>query len=610
MNTLKQKWEDLETRLFPQVEKCVKDALGYETMMPVQKATIPLFIKNHDLAVEAQTGSGKTLAFLLPIFNVLIKQVKTANKNCVYALVIAPTRELAKQIHEIAVQLASHLENNQFSIQLCIGGVSTKIDVSNIQSQGANILIATPGKLKELMDMKELEDSLIFRNLEILIMDEADRLMDTEYYEDMTYALEKLPKQRRTGLFSATLSSAKLSELIKYGLRNPVKVSVKPGGEKANNTNYVVPSTLENSYLILDNRFQKIAFMLNFILKYPEEKTILFLNTCASVDFYQKIFKMYSLIKKIQITSVHGQMKQVKRNKIIENFTKSQKGVLICTDVVARGIDFQDVHHILQIDPPQDPSFYIHRIGRTARKGKSGKAIILIEKHEEAFVEFLRIKNVEIQEYNNSEQIECDPLKFEEDIKKIMIQDRDNIEKSKKAFISYIRSYMEHDLKYIFEFKDLDIGWVARSFFLLRLPRIKEILSKHIKNFHQSEIDPDTIPFQDKNQEQQFSLKQEERTQKRQEREEHAEKQQKQLEKKQKEKNMRQVRRKQKREVLEEEQDEFSLELNLAKKLKQGKITLQEYKKRMKEIDPEDLHDVEFTKKQIVSISGHKKKKK
>lgn len=138
--------------------------------MPVQKATIPLFIKNHDLAVEAQTGSGKTLAFLLPVLNILLKQAKTPNKNHVYALIIAPTRELAKQIQEIAIELAKHLENNPYSIQLCIGGVSTKVDISNIKSEGANILIATPGKLKELMDTKDLEEHLIFKHLEILIM--------------------------------------------------------------------------------------------------------------------------------------------------------------------------------------------------------------------------------------------------------------------------------------------------------------------------------------------------------------------------------------------------------------------------------------------------------
>lgn len=172
---------------------------------------------------------------------------------------------------------------------------------------------------------------------------------------------------------------------------------------------------------------------------------------------------------------------------------------MICTDVVARGIDFQDVHHIIQVDPPQDPSFYIHRIGRTARKGKSGKALILIENHEDAFIEFLKIKNVSITEYQNEEGIKCDPSEFEEEIKGIMITDRYNIEKSKMAFISYIRSYMEHDLKYIFEFKNLDIGWVARSFFLLRIPRIKEVLGKHLKNFIQSDVDPDSIPFTDKN---------------------------------------------------------------------------------------------------------------
>lgn len=171
MNTTNSKWDLLEPRLFTEVEEAVRDGLGFSTMMPVQKATIPLFIKNHDLAVEAQTGSGKTLAFLLPVFHILLKQIKRAPvKSEVYGLVIAPTRELAKQIQEIAVDIGKHIPENPYSITLCIGGSTTKLDIDRIKEQGANIMIATPGKLKELMELKEIEHLLGFKHLEILIM--------------------------------------------------------------------------------------------------------------------------------------------------------------------------------------------------------------------------------------------------------------------------------------------------------------------------------------------------------------------------------------------------------------------------------------------------------
>ncbi|EGR30468.1 hypothetical protein IMG5_131190 [Ichthyophthirius multifiliis] len=435
MAQLNLKWNQLTPNLHPEIVYSIIQSFDFHTIMPVQKASIPLFIQNYDVAVEAQTGSGKTLAFLLPLLHILIKNVIKPKKYNLYGLIMAPTRELAIQIHEICQKLLDKIQNvPKYSLQLCIGGHNTQIDVQNLEKTGCNILIASPGKLKELINLNC--EFLIIKNLEILIMDEADRLMDNDYYEDIQFILQNLPKQRRTGLFSATLR------------------------ESADNQNYIIPNTLKNEYFLVQNRFEKIGFLVSFLSLFQNEKIIVFLNTCASVDFYQKIFCQFSITKKMSISAIHGQMKQNKRNKIIQNFTKAKIGILFCTDVVARGIDFENVGYILQVDPPQDPNYFIHRIGRTARKGNTGKviyfhkkkylikqliqAIILIEQHEETFINFLKLKQVEINQYNNDQQIDVDPLKYEKQFIQTMIQDRDFIEKSKKAFISYIRSYKEH----------------------------------------------------------------------------------------------------------------------------------------------------------------------
>lgn len=160
----------------------------------------------------------------------------------------------------------------------------------------------------------------------------------------------------------------------------------------------MVPETLHNEYIIFENRLEKMCFLINYLALNHESKILIFINTCASVDYYSKIFTQLKVLSEFKIFSMHGQMKQKKRNKIVQSFQNEKSSILIATDVVARGIDFDNVNTIIQVDPPQDPSFFIHRIGRTARSGKEGNAIILLEKSEDAFINYLQLRKVDLTE--------------------------------------------------------------------------------------------------------------------------------------------------------------------------------------------------------------------
>ncbi|KRX10171.1 P-loop containing nucleoside triphosphate hydrolase [Pseudocohnilembus persalinus] len=602
-----QKWDNLTPQLDQAVVQSIKENLKFETMMPVQKVSIPLMLRNHDVAVEAITGSGKTLAFLVPVLHSyqINKAKLKLKKHDVYSIVIVPVRELANQIFDVLEQMKkNHFE--ELKTQLLIGGIPTQQQIENIQKNGANIIIATPGKLKEIFDNQDIKETLNYKNFEVLILDEADRLMDMEFYDDIQYVLTSLPKLRRTSLFSATLSSQRLTELIKFGLRNPQRQSK---GEE-DGSDYQVPTTLFNEYLLLPNRLSKIEFLVNFLLQNQGEKMILFLNTCASVDFYCKLLQSTSLLKKLNISAIHGNLKQKKRSKVIDGYRKSKSALLLATDVIARGIDIDDVTQIIQLDPPQDPSSFIHRIGRTARTGRQGKALLLLDDNEKDFIYYLKVKNVQVSEFDKSKiQIKHDKENLKKVFTDVLKSDRDIVEKAKSGFTSFIRSYKEHDLKQIFQFQKLDIGHVANSFFLFRLPRIKEILGKSITNFKQQDIDLSQIPFKDKNQEKQFMTSKALREAERQKIEEEKKLKQEQLAKKKDIKNKGHIRRKIKREQFFDDVDDFQEENRLVKKLKNGKITVEEYQEKMKELDPEEINETKMTKKQIISCTGSSKRK-
>ncbi|KAL1567844.1 DEAD-box ATP-dependent RNA helicase 18 [Salvia divinorum] len=461
------------SQLQPPLSQPVLEAIsaaGFEFCTPVQAATIPLLCSYKDVAVDAATGSGKTLAFLLPLVEIL-RRAGAPKPHQVVGVVISPTRELSLQIFKVAEPFIATLSNVR--PVLLVGGADVKADMTKIEEEGANLLIGTPGRLNDIM---EHVDMLDFRNLEILILDEADRLLDMGFQKQVSSIISRLPKLRRTGLFSATQTEA-VEELARAGLRNPVRVEVRSEIKRPKDVtssqqmaSSKTPSGLQMEYFQCEAD-QKPLQLIDFLLKNKAQKIIIYFMTCACVDYWGAVLPRLSLLKGFSLIPLHGKMKQAAREKALASFTSLSSGILLCTDVAARGLDIPGVDCIIQYDPPQDPNVFIHRVGRTARMGRQGTAIVFLLPKEEAYIEFLRIRRVPLEERQCSD-------KAPDIIPQIRLaakKDREIMEKGVKAFVSYVRAYKEHQCSFIFRWKDLEIGKLGMGYGLLQLPAMPEV---------------------------------------------------------------------------------------------------------------------------------------
>ncbi|KAL6503775.1 DEAD-box ATP-dependent RNA helicase 18 [Orobanche gracilis] len=553
---------------------------GFEFCTPVQAATIPLLCNFKDVAVDAATGSGKTLAFVIPLVEIIrreiLRRAGPPKPQQVMGIIISPTRELASQIFKVAEPFISTLSN--VKPLLLVGGLEVKADMRKIEEEGANLLIGTPGRLSDIMDRM---DTLDFRNLEILILDEADRLLDMGFQKQITAIISRLPNQRRTGLFSATQTEA-VEELSKAGLRNPVRVEVRAEAKRPKDVtssqqiaSSKTPSQLRIEYLQCEAD-KKPLQLIDLLVKNKTQKIIIYFMTCACVDYWGAVLPRLSAMKGFSLFSLHGKMKQTAREKALSSFTSLSSGILLCTDVAARGLDIPGVDFIVQYDPPQDPDVFIHRVGRTARMGRQGSAIVFLLPKEDAYIELLNIKRVPMEE-----RICCDEAPdIIPQIRSAAKKDRDVMEKGLRAFVSYVRAYKEHHCSYIFRWKELEIGKLGMGFGLLQLPSMPEVKrhSLSTEGFVPCEdINIGDIKFKDKFREKQrkknLVAKQ-------------AAKDQKPLKRKPKPDSkalttvMRKKTAKQRRGVQStEDADELEREYRLLKKLKKGKIGENEFAK-------------------------------
>ncbi|ONK62613.1 uncharacterized protein A4U43_C07F5970 [Asparagus officinalis] len=406
----------------------------------------------------------------------------------VLGMIVSPTRELSSQIYHVAEPFFSTVPN--VKTVLLVGGVDIKTDIKRIEEEGANILVGTPGKLYDIMDRVDILD---FRSFEILILDEADRLLDMGFQKQITSVISRLPKLRRTGLFSATQTEA-VEELSRAGLRNPVRVEVRTETRTLGNLESSqelaaskTPLGLHIEYVLCEAE-RKPSQLVEFLSKNVSNKIIIYFMTCACVDYWGKVLPQLTALKDCSLIPLHGKMKQSSREKALASFTALPSGVLLCTDVAARGLDIPGVDWIVQYDPPQDPNVFVHRVGRTARIGKQGSAIVFLLPKEDAYVEFLRLRRVPLQERECcSDAFDVVPL-----IRSAAREDRDVMEKGLKAFVSFIRAYKEHHCSYILRWKELEIGKLAMGFGLLQIPVMPEV--KH----HSLSVDG-FIPVEDIN---------------------------------------------------------------------------------------------------------------
>uniref|UniRef100_A0A9L0SAQ7 ATP-dependent RNA helicase n=1 Tax=Equus caballus TaxID=9796 RepID=A0A9L0SAQ7_HORSE len=537
-------WESLPVPLHPGVLGVLRE-LGFPYMTPVQSATIPLFLKNKDVAAEAVTGSGKTLAFVIPILEILLRREEKLKKSQVGAIIITPTRELAIQIDEVLSHFTKPFP--QFSQILWIGGRNPGEDVARFKEQGGNIIVATPGRLEDMFRRKAegLALASCVRALDVLVLDEADRLLDMGFEASINTILEFLPKQRRTGLFSAT-QTQEVENLVRAGLRNPVRISVKEKGLAASSTQKT-PSRLENYYMVCkaDEKFNQLV---HFLRNHKQEKHLVFFSTCACVEYYGKALE--ALVKSVKIMCIHGKMKY-KRNKIFMEFRKL-------------------------------PSAFVHRCGRTARIGHGGSALVFLLPMEESYINFLAInQKCPLQEM----KLQKNTMDLLPKLQSMALADRAVFEKGMKAFVSYVQAYAKHECNLIFRLKDLDFARLARGFALLRMPKMPELRGKQFPDFVPVDVNTDTIPFKDKIRE-----KQRQKLLEQQRKEKTANEGRrkfiknkawsKQKAKKEKKKKMNEKRKREEgSDIEDEDMEELLNDTRLLKKFKKGKITEEEFEK-------------------------------
>ncbi|MFA6527795.1 MAG: DEAD/DEAH box helicase [Candidatus Babeliales bacterium] len=321
---------------------------GYTAPTPIQDQAIPLLLEGKDVVGTANTGTGKTAAFLIPLVNNLL------TKKTKRVLIITPTRELAAQIQD---ELSFFKENTPFSSALCIGGLNINHQI-NLLSKHPEFVIGTPGRLKDLEQHRLLRLS----DYTSIVLDEVDTMLDMGFINDMTYIISRLPKDRHSLFFSATISQ-EIKGIMDGFLRNPIMISVKTR-QAAENVNQDVIKTNN-----------KIETLHDLLIKPDFTKVIVFVRTKHSADKLAKNLKE----RGFQIVTIHGDKTQMQRKKALELFKDDHVKILLATDIVARGIDIDDVSHIINFDMPQTHDDYIHRIGRTGRANKVGQALTFIE---------------------------------------------------------------------------------------------------------------------------------------------------------------------------------------------------------------------------------------
>ncbi|AOW00924.1 ATP-dependent RNA helicase DBP4 [Yarrowia lipolytica] len=424
----------------------------YVTCTDVQKRAIPPALQGHDLLGAARTGSGKTLAFLVPVLECLFRN-KWSDVDGLGALVISPTRELAVQIFQVLRKIG---RCHSFSAGLVIGGKDVAMEADRLAK--LNILICTPGRLLQHMDQTSGFD---LSNVKMLVLDEADRILDMGFKKTMDAILENLPVDRQTLLFSATQTKS-VSDLARLSLADPKYISANP------DTTSSTPKNLEQNYVCVELQ-DKLDTLWGFLRTHTKFKIIVFFSSSKQVRYVYETFR--TLQPGIPLLHLHGKQKQGARMDVVSKFSKASSSCLFATDIVARGIDFPAVHWVVQVDCPEDAATYIHRVGRSARFGKSGKALLFLTPTEEpAMIQRLEAKHIPINKLtirpNKKKSIknQLQALCFKSPEIKYLGQ---------KAFISYYKSIFIQKDKEIFQFEKIPSEAFAESLGLPGAPQIK-----------------------------------------------------------------------------------------------------------------------------------------
>ncbi|KAF8153102.1 P-loop containing nucleoside triphosphate hydrolase protein [Crassisporium funariophilum] len=429
-------------------------------MTDIQCKSIPVALKGKDVLGAARTGSGKTLAFLVPVLDILHRRRWSAADG-LGALIVSPTRELAVQIFDVLRSIGGY---HSFSAGLVIGGKSLKDESDRLSRM--NILVATPGRLLQHMDQTVGFDA---DNLQILVLDEADRILDMGFQRTLTALLNHIPKSRQTLLFSATQTQS-VADLARLSLKEPVQI----GGQTPGSSQSAMPQNLEQHYLVSELD-KKLDVLWSFIKTHLQSKIIVFMSSCKQVRFVFETFcKMHP---GVSLLNLHGKQKQSARLTMYQKFTTTSHAVLFATDIAARGLDFPAVDWVVQLDAPEDADTYIHRVGRTARYESKGKALLILSpSEEEGMKAALQKKGIEVSKIKNRPS---KTMAIQNQLQNLCFQDPEIKYLGQRAFVSYLRSIYLHKDKSIFKLEELPVDKYAESLGLPGTPKIK-FLSKEI----------------------------------------------------------------------------------------------------------------------------------
>ncbi|KAK9351885.1 P-loop containing nucleoside triphosphate hydrolase protein [Lipomyces doorenjongii] len=448
----------------------------FTTLTEIQRASIPVALKGKDVLGAAKTGSGKTLAFLIPLLESLYRNQWTQHDG-LGALVISPTRELAIQIFDVLRKIG---RAHSFSAGLVIGGKDVQVERDRISR--LNILVCTPGRLLQHMDQAA---GFEMGNLKMLVLDEADRILDMGFRKTIDAIIQHLPKHRQTLLFSATQTRS-VADLARLSL-SPNAAEYISAHEKASSS---TPTTLQQYYVITPLP-DKLDTVFGFLKTHLKAKILVFASSSKQVRFMFETFK--TLHPGIPLMHLHGRQKQTARIDVTDRFAESRYACLFCTDIAARGLDFPSVDWVVQLDAPEDAETYIHRVGRTARFDSAGRALLLLTPSEQEGMQAkLEAKKVPIEKITIKESKK---RSIRADLQALCFRNPEIKYLAQKAFISYCKSIFIQKDKVIFKFAELPAEEFAESLGLPGAPRIKFLSSqrsKEIKNASQQNLSVDS----------------------------------------------------------------------------------------------------------------------
>lgn len=511
-----------ELNLHPHLVATLHKVLNVTSMTSVQKQTIPVLMSGKDAVVRSQTGSGKTLAYGIPVVQFLqAMQPKVKRSDGPLAIVIVPTRELALQSFQMFQKLLKPF--TWIVPGVLMGGEKRKAEKARLR-KGINVLISTPGRL---VDHIKNTLSIAFSAVRWLILDEADRTLDLGFEKDLTVILNALNATglaRQNVLLSATLTEG-LSRLASISMKEPVSIHVSEGsGEtveacpqaapQALSDSYAVPERLQQHVVVVPSKLHLVclaAFILAKCKFEQRQKMVIFISSCEAVEFLLTLFTAV-LCENPNTTStkrtpylnfyrLHGNMRQEERTEVFQEFSQCKTGILLCTDVAARGLDLPQVTWIVQYNPPVSAAEYVHRVGRTARIGAQGSSLLFLTPSEMAFVDVLANHNISLSEMKMVDILATlmkderfkgrgkwdskrSAAAFEQEVREratVLQTDFENyvhannesLQTAKSALQSFLRAYTTYpsSLKHVFHIRSLHLGHAAKSFGLRDAPQ-------------------------------------------------------------------------------------------------------------------------------------------